>query len=638
MRRAAPDTAPECLRIRESLECSLGGARKLPVTMLATPGEEKNMIFGIILALLLLAACNTHGTELRKEGCRRIISDVHITNLSELIDSQMKSSCLVSFDYVDEVELNDPVCFLKAAYSPLGNILKNKMAFKRNTPNFSKLEQLKHIYDKLERDSCIIPDDEEEKKNCIKTFTLTAEDMLRLVLNYFKKAQQALSRPSNFDKDCSHLFEACSSQERTETSTAGVVTDQNCKCPGTSPVSGGPSAPLLPTFEPLSSTADQLDSKETAASSLRPTMLPGPTQSQGSPEGSTKPRVPRSTHKGPRTVDSMDFRSGTNVIASPPEISASSSQGLDPVAMSTASPLASAITPYLWSHKFKSLPPSPSSQQHFKFMGMESPLPGSGSSQTSPDELSSQHSLFSGVAKPSPTNQWLQTREADMGIVGSTSDWDIIDTSSMSSLNLASLASLEAVDSSRVPSSGKLVTLSPSGPALFHDLEPEESVSAIQHPSTRLGVTTESSSSPRPTATENYSWGEWGSRGRAPGMQHSTQVRERRAGQEEGLAKDRESEDSVPGPHFDLSFIPPNADEHRKDSGPRDIQGKAAIYVAVASVLGILLAVGGLLFYLHRSRILARRRLQRTEHMDRQEGRPLNREEEHVELQIEEGL
>lgn len=384
----------------------------------------------------------------------------------------------------------------------------------------------------------------------------------------------------------------------------GVVTDQNCKCPGTSPISGGPSASLLPTFEPLSSTADQLDSKETAASSLRPAMLPGSTQSQGSREGSTKPRVPRSTHKGPRTVDSMDFRSGTNAIFSPPETSASASlsQGLDPVAMSIAPALASTITSYLWSTKFKSLPPSPSNQQHFKFKGMESPFPGSGSSQTSPNELSSRHSFFPGVAKPSPTNQRLQTREVDMTIPGSTSDWAITDTSSMSSLNLASLAGLEAVDSSRVPSSGKLVTLSPSGPALFHDLEPEESVSAIQHPSTRLEVTTESSSSPRPTATENYSWGEWGSRGRAPGMQHSTQVRERRAGQE-GLAKDREPEDSMPGPHFDLSFIPPNADEHRKNSEPRDIQGKAAIYVAVASVLGILLAVGGLLFYFHRSRV-----------------------------------
>lgn len=38
------------------------------------------------------------------------------------------------------------------------------MKFKRSTPNFDKLDQLKHIYDKLESDSCIIPEDEEEMK------------------------------------------------------------------------------------------------------------------------------------------------------------------------------------------------------------------------------------------------------------------------------------------------------------------------------------------------------------------------------------------------------------------------------------------------------------------------------------------
>lgn len=384
-----------------------------------------------------------------------------------------------------------------------------------------------------------------------------------------------------------------------------MVTDQNCKCPGTSPVSGGPSASLS-TFEPLSSITDQLDSKDTAASSFQLAMLLDTTMSYGSLEGSTKPRVPRSTDKGSRTSDNLDLRTGIDVMSSPPaEVAlADVPQGPDPVPSSTASSLPSTIAPYLWSSKFKSISPFPSSQQHFEFMGMEPPPPGSGagSSQTNLNELPSQYP-FSGLAKPSPTNQWRQTRKVDTVIPGSTSDWDIADTSSTSSLNLASLASLEPVDGSRVPSSGRLVPLPPSGPALFPDLDTKESVSAAQHPSTRLVVATESSSPPRPITTESYSWGEGGSRGRASGMQHSTQVRERRAGQEEGLAKDREPEDSIPGPNFDLSFIPPNADQYSEKPEPRNIQGTASIYVPVASVLGILLAVGGLLFYLHRNRV-----------------------------------
>ncbi|KAF7254459.1 Macrophage colony-stimulating factor 1 [Varanus komodoensis] len=109
------------------------------------------------------------------------------------------------------------------------------------------------------------------------------------------------------------------------------------------------------------------------------------------------------------------------------------------------------------------------------------------------------------------------------------------------------------------------------------------------------------------------SWDEQGSRGRAPRVQKSTQLRERRAEREEGLAKGREPEDSMPGPSFDQSFLPPNTEKHIKKSEHRDTQGMTVTYVTVPSVLGILLAVGGLLFYLHRSRISGRRQLQRDE-------------------------
>ncbi|XP_061488582.1 macrophage colony-stimulating factor 1 isoform X2 [Rhineura floridana] len=562
----------------------------------------------VVLALLLLAACTIHGAEQNHRGCNRLITDSHLRSLSDLIDSQMKPSCLRSFQYVDERELNNTECFLRAAHSPLKNILDG-IEFKSNTPNHKKLEEVKVLH--LKVGSCMDEDghDEDESKHCIKRFYLTAEEMLQLVYSYFSKAKQFFYK-ANFSHDCSSVFQKCSDSQGKGT---------------TSP--------------------DQLDSKEAAASTLHLSKLPGTTQTQGGSEGRTRTRMHRSTQKGQGAAESMDFRVNTDAImSSPPEeiALAAVSQGLDPLSMDTASLLDPSLILHLWSPRLRNIHSHPSrpSQQHTESMGMGSLLPssGAGSSQTWASKLSSFPPPFSGSAKPSLSNQWLKTTEVDEAIPGLASDWDMTDTSSASSLTLASFASLHSVDSSGVPSGGRWATLLPSDPALSPEPGSENPVSATQQLS-RLVVTTDSPSSARQVSPESYSWGEQGSRGRAPGVQHSTQLRERRAEQEEGLAKNREPEDSMSGPSFDPNLIPPNTDKHIKEPGARDTQGMAVPYVVVPSVLGILLAVGGLLFYMHKSRILARRRLQRNErNMERSEGRPLNRGEEHMELQIQEEL
>ncbi|XP_053106220.1 macrophage colony-stimulating factor 1 isoform X3 [Hemicordylus capensis] len=600
------------------------------VSKLLAEGEEisgasgqKSMISSLLLALFLSATCDAYLTEQQKEKCRRVISDYHMQNLSELIDAQMKTDCRQRFGYVDESELADPVCFLKAAYSPLENIL-DKIDFKSNTPSSEKLIQLRKLHFELEE--CIIHAHErEESKRCLKDISLTAEEVLQRVHDYFKEAKKQL-HIHNFVRDCSRVFQKCSDSREKKTTPAGVVADQSCRCPGTGHINGGLSASLLLAPEPLSSIADQLDSKETAASTLQLAVLPGTTQTQGGSEGSTKPRVSRSTLMSPGSAESMDFRVGTDALMSSPSeepVLAVVPQGPAPVTTHPASLLDPDFP------RLKSIPHFPSSQQHVGPMGMESPLPGSeaGSSQTQPNEFSLQDPSFSGSAKLSPSKQ---AREMDPAMPESTSDWDVADTSSTSSLSLASVASLKPVYSSRVPSSGRLATFLPRDPELFPTLGSEEFGSATDQPST-----TGSSSSPRQISPESYSWGEQGSEGRAPANQQSTQVREKRARQEEGLAQeDREPEDSMLGPHFDLNLIPPNTDKHSKKPEARDTQGMAVIYVVVPSVLGILLAVGGLLFYFHKSRMLARRRLQRN--MEVQEGRPLNGGQEHVELQMQE--
>ncbi|XP_028589686.2 macrophage colony-stimulating factor 1 isoform X1 [Podarcis muralis] len=580
------------------------------------------MISHIAAAFLLLVAFAIHGTEQKNRGCSRLIHDVHLNRLLDLVDSQMmKPSCELSFEYVDERELDDPECFLRAAYSPLRNILES-IEFKHNTPNSNIMKEVKDWH--IEVGDCmeINSSDEEESKHCTRPFSRTARQMLKLVHEYFSKAKEILSK-GNFSHDCSRVFEKCSDSK-------GVVTDQDCPCPATSPMSGRGSASLLPTFEPSSSIADQLDSKEAAASTLQLFMQPGTMQTQGGSQGSTRPRMPRSTQRGQGAPAPTDFVASTEAVMSslPEELAlAAVSQGLDPLSTNIASFLDSAVTLDSWSPRLKNISPPPSSQQSIEPMGTGSPLPGSGagSSQTWPPSHSSP---FSGSTKPYLRKQWLQSTEMDV------SDWAVTDTSSTSGLTLASLASLDSAESAGVPSSGSGATLSPSDPTLFP--VSEDPVSAAQQLS-RLVVTTNSPSSHRQVPPESYSWGAEGSRGRAPGVLHSTQLRERRAEQEEGPAKGREPEDSMPGPSSDLSFIPPNTDKHSVKPEARNTQGMAVTYVVVPSVLGILLAVGGLLFYFHKSRMLARRRLQRNErNLERQEGRPLNRREGDLELQIQE--
>ncbi|XP_054837517.1 macrophage colony-stimulating factor 1 [Eublepharis macularius] len=581
------------------------------------------MISHITLALFLLVACNSNATQ-QNTHCKRLVTKDHLKNLSDLMDTQMKSSCQLSFNYVEESDLNHHICFVKAAYRPLGDLLRNEMKFKKNTTNFEIQHALLQSHEYLDKDCFKTKADESQSSaRCIKKLSLSAEEMLKLVHRYFSLAAELIFKEENFSQDCSSIFEKCSDLHDEATSSSGVVTDQDCKCSATVLIPQGLATSFLPTSESLPSVAHQLDSKETAASTLELFRLLGTTQTQGQPEGSTRPRVPRSTYKGPN----MDFGSAAHTAISSEELAlAAVLQGPDSVAFQD-----SALTPHPWFPRPSNIPPSLSSQQQSESMGTESTLPGSGagSNQIWPSESPSQHLFLSGLAKPSPNNQWLQTRVVDKAISEFASDLGgRTDSSSTSSLSLESFATLEPLDSSGRAFSRSWAVLPPSDPPLFPILGSEEPLSVTQQPF---------KASPRLIPLESNSWGDQGSRGRAPGIQQSTQLRERRAGrEEEGLAKDREPEDNLSGPNFDLSFIPPNTDKSSKNPELRDSQRMALIYVLGPSILGILLAVGGLLFYLHRSRMLTRRRQQRVgSNMEEQEGSPLRAEEEHLELQIQ---
>lgn len=333
---------------------------------------------------------------------------------------------------------------------------------------------------------------------------------------------------------------------------SGVVTALDCNCSSTGPINIEGSTYLIPTSESFSSIADQLDSRKTAVSILQLLRLPDTTQILSGLESSTRSRVSRSTDKSQETTENMDLGAGIDAILPSPSSS------------------------------------SLSVQKRLESTETRSPSLDSraGESQKRSDELASQHLPLSDLAKSFLDQQWFEIKEKTEATPGLASDQDITVASSAFSLTLTSSSNLEQIDSSSVPPSG-----SP------HVLGHKDPVSATQDPSSSFVVTTENSS---PTKHILLGKAKQSSRSRTSKALQNTQLRERR---EEGLAKDRELEDSLLGPSFDLNFIPPNAEKHTKKSEPRNIQGTSVTYVVIPSVLGILLTLGGLLFYLHKSRV-----------------------------------
>ncbi|XP_074971638.1 macrophage colony-stimulating factor 1 isoform X2 [Phalacrocorax aristotelis] len=72
-----------------------------------------------------------------------------------------------------------------------------------------------------------------------------------------------------------------------------------------------------------------------------------------------------------------------------------------------------------------------------------------------------------------------------------------------------------------------------------------------------------------------------------------------------GLSRLREPEDGGAGPSFDSGFVL-SAEQRRKEPAVREGHREPLIYIAVATVVAILLAVGGLLLYKYKSRVLER--------------------------------
>uniref|UniRef100_A0A8C3VPX2 Macrophage colony-stimulating factor 1 n=1 Tax=Catagonus wagneri TaxID=51154 RepID=A0A8C3VPX2_9CETA len=241
---------------------------------------------GPLLLLVWLLVSGSTAEEV-SENCSHMIGDGHLKVLQQLIDSQMETACQISFDFVDQEQLTDPVCYLKKAFLLVQDILEDTMRFRDDTPNANFLVQLQELSLRLK--SCFTKDYDEQDKACVRTFSDTPLRLLEKIKNVFNETKNLLKKDWNiFSKNCNNSFAKCSSQN--------VVTKPDCNClypkatPSSDLASVSPQQPLAPSMAPVADLT-WADTEGTEGSSLLPQeQPPRPVDLR-----SAKQRPPRST-------------------------------------------------------------------------------------------------------------------------------------------------------------------------------------------------------------------------------------------------------------------------------------------------------------------------------------------------------
>ncbi|XP_027606429.1 macrophage colony-stimulating factor 1 isoform X1 [Pipra filicauda] len=187
----------------------------------------------LLSSLLLLLVCSIHETE-QNSYCQQIITERHLAELQELADTQMQHPGRVSFKFIDKMQLNDSICYVKAAFPLLGKILE-RTEFKENSSNARKMQTVRRMYHSIDEnvDPCIREEDDEERmlsQMCFKEFTTSPYEMLVLVKDFFQDINQLLQNQETFEKDCSHVYHRACPGPRGAESPPGVGTDPDCNC------------------------------------------------------------------------------------------------------------------------------------------------------------------------------------------------------------------------------------------------------------------------------------------------------------------------------------------------------------------------------------------------------------------------
>ncbi|XP_006745810.2 macrophage colony-stimulating factor 1 isoform X1 [Leptonychotes weddellii] len=535
----------------------------------------------LLLLVWLLASGSITGEV--SEHCSHMIGNGHLQFLQQLIDSQMETSCQIAFEFVDQEQLKDPVCYLKKAFPLVQDIMEDTMRFKDNTPNANVIVKLQELSLRLK--SCFTKDYEEQDKACVRTFYETPLQLLEKIKNVFNETKNLLKKDWNvFSKNCNNSFAKCSSQD--------VVTKPDCNClypkatPSSDLASVSPQQPPAPSMAPMAGLT-WADSEGTEGSSLLPSEQPprpvdlGPGRAKQRPPRSTCPsfespeppgveagpggdaRPPRSSVGGPvpGMEDALDSALGTNWTLE--EASGEASEGPIPQGAELGGGRVQAETTARPSDR----------------LSAPSPLPYSASDQQ-PDDAPGAPLPTVGPARPA---------------------------------GQAQSHTLEKTDR-------------PSAPPRDH----QELSSARTPPRPPRGVSSPSALSAQPRLPRSHSWGYVLPLGELEGRRST---RDRRSPTE---LEGRRASEGAAGAPAPFNSVPLTDTGHeRQQEGPPDPQLPGFTFrLLVPGIILVLLAVGGLLFYRRRRR--SHREPQTVDSpMEQPEGSPLTRDEDRqVELPV----
>ncbi|XP_045657515.1 macrophage colony-stimulating factor 1 isoform X1 [Ursus americanus] len=541
----------------------------------------------LLLLVCLLASGSI--TEEVSERCSHMIGNGHLQLLQELIDSQMETSCQIAYEFVDQEQLKDPVCYLKKAFLLVQDIMEDTMRFKDNTRNAIVIVKLQELSLRLK--SCFTKDYDEQDKACVRTFYETPLQLLEKIKNVFNETKNLLKKDWNvFSKNCNNSFAKCSSQD--------VVTKPDCNClypkatPSSDLASVSPQQPLAPSMAPMAGLT-WADSEGTEGSSLLPSEQPLRTVDLD--PRSAKQRPPRSTCQ---SFESPEL----------PGVEAS------PVVGDSPQPRPSVGAPV---------------------PGMEDILDSALGTNWTLEEASGEASEV-----PVPQGAALSSSRLGGGRVQAETTAGPSDLSSAPFPQSYSARGEQPEDMTGVP----LPTVGPARPtgqAQSHTPEKTDRPSAPprdhQEPSSARtpsrpprGLRSPSALSAQPNLPRRHSWGHVLPLGELEGRRST---RDRRSPTE---LEGRRASEGAAGAPAPFNSVPLTDTGHeRQQEGPSDPQLRGfTFHLLVPSITLLLLAVGGLLFYRWRRR--SHREPQTADSpMEKPEGSPLTQDEDRqVELPV----
>ncbi|XP_053771559.1 macrophage colony-stimulating factor 1 isoform X3 [Desmodus rotundus] len=162
----------------------------------------------LLLVCLLVSSSITEG---QSKHCSQMIGDGHLQLLQQLIDSQMETSCKISFKFVYQ-NMEDRVCYIRKAFLLVRDILEDTISFKDNTSNANALSNLQELSVRL-NDCFPKINDKEQDEACVQNFSESPLRLLEKIKNVFSEMKNLLKDNQDpFSKDCNDSFAKCPSE------------------------------------------------------------------------------------------------------------------------------------------------------------------------------------------------------------------------------------------------------------------------------------------------------------------------------------------------------------------------------------------------------------------------------------------